>query len=116
MIRSFNWNKYFVVVAFFSKATGSLSSSVSPSNGEDLFQLALALKKELSYGIREAAYRKYAKEELLQSFRRILQPYALLRAPPFRVAINNYISMETGTWCSIHLDDEEMSLLWRAVQ
>jgi hypothetical protein len=32
---------------------------------------------------------------------------------PFRIAINNFIVMETETHCSIHLNEEELLMLWR---
>ena len=84
---------------------------------EYLFQLTLTAVGEIKPGIRAAAQKKLGRAELLLTLRRMLKHYAALtasRALPFRVAINNVILSETAAYCSIHLDNEELNVVWRS--
>jgi hypothetical protein len=84
--------------------------------GERLFVLAQRVKDELRLHIWAAGIRKQGKQDLLLSLPHLLRSYTeltVLQAYPFRVAINNFIEMETSSCCSIHLNDEELLKLWR---
>jgi hypothetical protein len=84
-----------------------------------LFQLAQTVITELRPHIWAAGIRKQGKRDLLLSLLRLLKSYTaltVLQAYPFRVAINNFIEMETASRCSIHLNNEELLALWREVR
>ena len=113
MLRSFSWQGYCVVVGFLKQRIKASRVSPELPNGEVLFRLSQAVIKELRTGIREIAIRQQGKEDLLLLLRRLLEPYTVLLLLPFRIAINNFIVMETETHCSIHLNEEELLMLWR---
>jgi hypothetical protein len=86
---------------------------------DHLFQLAQTVITELRPHIWAAGIQKQGKRDLLLSLLRLLKSYTaltVLRAYPFRVAINNFIEMETASRCSIHLNNEELLALWREVR
>ena len=144
MLLSVTWYKYSLVVGFLKNTTGPGRTRVRPcfswtrlrvvrvrsriarmrqhafanrvARQDLLFHLAHLLIRELRAGIRESADKKQDKEELLRSLGHLLKPYTPLKDLPFRVAINNFILMETATCCSIHLNEEELLMLWRQVR
>jgi hypothetical protein len=85
----------------------------------DFFHIAGSARQALKSGIREAGIKKPCKEELLIFLLHLLKPYpalTVLPALPFRVAINNVIQKDSVTYCSIHLNNEELQTLWRKVR
>ena|SRR5579859_7868675 len=138
MLLSFNWHKYSFVFGIQKKGARSGSCTVpmnedggpgnrtvpaKPANEtarcKDLFQMAENAREELKSGIREAGKKKYCGQDLLTNLQQLLRPYAALtdlKAHPFRVAINNVIQTESEIYCSIHLNNEELSFLWRKVR
>jgi hypothetical protein len=136
MLRSFSWYKYSLVVGFLRKAGPSGVSRVRPripwicqrtdhrqagaadraAQQDLLFRLAQLLIRELRSGIRESAGKTRDKDALLRSLGLLLKPYTPLKDLPFRIAVNNFILMETANYCSIHLDEEELLMLWREVR
>jgi hypothetical protein len=86
---------------------------------DQLFHLSQTIITELKPRILAAGIQKQGKQDLLLSLLRFLKPYTaltVLRAYPFRIAINNFIEKETATRCSIHLNNEELLALWRDVR
>jgi hypothetical protein len=86
---------------------------------DQLFHLAQTVITELKPRIWAAGIQKQDKQDLLLSLLRLLKSYTsltVLRAYPFRIAINNFIEKETATRCSIHLNNEELLALWREVR
>ena len=140
---SFNWYKYWVVIGFLREGAGiacsqPCSSAVlrrtrtaaeGPASmrrevraddlGVDFFKLAGIAVNELRTGIRRAAIKKEEKPQLLSSLLGLLKTYTALTVSqglPFRVAINNVIIREAKEYCSIHLNKEELLLLWQKVR
>jgi hypothetical protein len=106
MVVSFNSNRYWFVIGFSRKQTVT-------------FRLAEIAKKELLLGIRKSAHKNDDRKELLYSLASLLQPYITIKAsqdPAFRYAINNVIDKATESYCSIHLNTEEMLFLWHEVR
>ncbi|HMH23824.1 MAG TPA: hypothetical protein VK563_18690 [Puia sp.] len=116
MLRSFSLYKYSLVVGFLKKTARPDAIPIGVAREDVLFRLANGLVKELRAGIRESADKKRNREELLLFLGLLLKPYTPLRSLPFRIAINNFILMETATRCLIHLNDEELFMLWRNVR
>jgi hypothetical protein len=86
---------------------------------DQLFHLSQTVITELKPRIWAAGIRKQDKQDLLLSLLRLLKSYTaltVLRAYPFRIAINNFIEKETAMRCSIHLNNEELLALWREVR
>ena len=84
--------------------------------GDHLSFLAQRVINELRLHIWAAGIRKQSKQDLLLSLPALLRSHTeltVLQAHPFRIAINNFIEMETASRCSIHLNDEELLRLWR---
>jgi hypothetical protein len=116
MLLSFSLFKYNLVVSFLKKNAIQEVLPIRLAHEDILFRLAHVLIKELREGIREVADKKKNREELLFFIGVLLKPYTPLRSLPFRTAINNFILRETATRCCIHLNDEELLMLWRQVR
>lgn len=130
MIVSFNWYKYSFIFGILKKGIkqGSMSASFREAHSgkqapgdtrtfaeDTFFLLSRTAINELKPRIREVAIKKLGKQGLLLSLQRLLRPYASLKAlqaRAFRVAVNNVIEKESATYCSIHLNNEDLQLLW----
>ena len=75
--------------------------------------ISASLSRDLKVIFRNAAKKKFQKEELVMALRRRLQSYCPLHEN-IRTAINNLIRMESQDQCSICLDDSELDSLWKA--
>ena len=62
--------------------------------------------------IKKAGALKYPKEELLLSLQLKLQHYPALKARRLKDSINIFIKEECQNNCSIHLEDDEVKVLW----
>jgi hypothetical protein len=133
MVVRFHCYNYLAVIGFLKGKSGQetgkyirkekectgASQRIETSQWEDLFRLSETIKRDLDSGIRLAAIKKQQKQELLATLSSLLQSYTALtasRAYPFRVAINHFIENETAKHCLIHLDTQELLLLWRDVR
>ncbi|HZE86157.1 MAG TPA: hypothetical protein VE035_17680 [Puia sp.] len=116
MLLSFSLFKYSLVVGFLKKTATAGVIPARAAEEDVLFRLAHILIKELRVGIGVAADKKLGREDLLLFLGLLLKPYTPLRHLPFRVAINNFILMETLIRCSIDLRDEELLMLWREIR
>ncbi len=98
---------------------GRSAERLSKQDSDRLFDLVIPIRIELERHIGAAAIRRKDKQDLLASLPQVLQSYTaftVLRAYPFRVAINHIITTEAATRCSIHLTSEELLGLWREVR
>lgn len=127
---SFHWYKYWVVIGFLRKGVEAAAicregihvdcpGRPGTAAERDLFHLTRMAIKELKGGIRRAAIKKEGKQQLLSSLFSLLKTYTALtesQGRAFRVAINNVIIRDTEKYCSIHLNEEELLLLWQKVR
>lgn len=60
----------------------------------------------------QASGKDAEKDELLQSLKRLLRKYAMLKHTSFRKDINKLITTTCENKCSIHISDEDVSDLW----
>ena len=79
---------------------------------QNLFQLAQSLSDEIQAFLNEAGRNKLNKEEIIQSLQLLLTKYPAVRDSSFQEFIQNLIETECEANCSIHLSDEELSVLW----
>jgi hypothetical protein len=79
---------------------------------EELFLLTQGLRSEAQKLILSVAGEENGKEDLCISLANLFRRYDMLKSRAYRLAINNFISRETETHCSFHLDTEELILLW----
>jgi hypothetical protein len=129
MLVSFNWYKYSFVFGILKKGfkTAMLSNEhgekrgrpgqrKTPALSEDTFlSLSRMAINELRPGIRKIAIKHLGKQELLMSIQQLLKPYESLTvagARGFLVAVNHVIEDESKKYCSIHLNAEDLQLLW----
>lgn len=112
---------------FGSEGAGKWSCKVGeirpeqPESGlmEACFRTANKAKTELGRHIRSIAVKKPGREELLLYLRQLISPYKILRFPhayPFQIAINNAIEQDAREYCSIHLSEMDLLLLWQDIK
>lgn len=66
----------------------------------------------LLFSIKKAASQKFIKEELLQSLKSQIQFYVGKVIVLPKEKINEYIVTTCETYCSIHLNEEDLKVLW----
>lgn len=79
---------------------------------QNLFQLTQSLSDEIQAFLNEAGRNKIHKGDVIYSLQLLLAKYPALKDSSFREFIQNLIETECETNCSIHLSDEELSVLW----
>lgn len=60
----------------------------------------------------EAGKNKMSKKDILKSLQLVFKRYPTLKDSVSQESIQNLIVNECATYCSIHLSDEELSVLW----
>lgn len=86
-----------------------------PEEGGYFLTLAQVVKSEIKNHLMDISDKRPDKDELICSLHRLLRPHSELtvrQAYPFRVAINNVIQKESAKHCSIHLNNEDLQILW----
>jgi hypothetical protein len=66
------------------------------------------IKNALEYALRN----KLIKQELIFSLQNIFQKYQIIKKSAFKSSITNYTLIECLNFCSIHLEDNELQMLW----
>jgi hypothetical protein len=102
---------------FTKKNEGGTSSSFSSAqhveNDERLFAITHNLVQTLRATITEAAEGGKSKHELLKLLNSVTAEHEELKGTAFQVAVNNFISVETGIHCSINLSEEDLVAVWK---
>lgn len=129
MLQSVSWSQYitillvatifyylFIWVVFF-KAKFSfipgLSNLQSSVLGEDSPDEVLTTAQHVMDELRPLFKAGANKNELLFALQQQLSKYNNWDEPGFRDTINQYISRQSGTTCSIRLSEDEFSALWK---
>lgn len=79
---------------------------------QDLFQVSQSLRDEIMAYLHEAGRDPLNKEDVLLSLKSLIAKYPSIKDSAFREVIQNLIITECETNCSIHLSEEELSVLW----
>jgi len=74
--------------------------------------LEQSFSDEVRAFMNEAGENKMSKKDIIQSLQLLLQKYPTLKNSASQESIQNLIVNECTTYCSIHLSDEELSVLW----
>ena len=82
------------------------------NNNDYLAHIAAELIKAIDEIIDRAASRKYGESELKASVTFLLKGYSILADSSYLETISKYIIHHSEKYCSIHLDAEEVRLLW----
>jgi hypothetical protein len=86
--------------------------TASKQEVDDTFQQVEKLTTALKEVIADGALNSMIKEELMLSLRFVLEKYHYLKDSPFLIAINNLIASECDKYKLIHLNVEELAMLW----
>ena len=79
---------------------------------EDAFALVSQMKHEITTILKQAHENNSAKQEVLFVLQLITKKFPTIKEAAFESEINHYIQSECLNYCSIHLNEEEMSSLW----
>lgn len=90
---------------------GEAGAKEAPLKNLSIEQLLIVDSKRL---IRRAGKEKMPRATLLAALQAMIRadPWHLIREEPFRQTLNDIIRLEAETYCSIHLDDDELYGLW----
>lgn len=106
----FIWIVYFKAKFSFIPGLSNLQSSV---HGEDSPDEVLTTAQHVMDELRPLFKAGANKNELLFAVQQKLSKYNNWDEPGFRDTINQYISRQCGTTCSIRLSEDEFSALWK---
>jgi len=82
---------------------------VSKQRHQSLIQ---SFSDEVKAFMEQAGKDKLDKKDIIQSLQLLLQKYPALKDSSSQESIQNLIVNECTSYCSIHLSDEELSVLW----
>ena len=93
--------------------TGTLKNSSSNEHSDLATQFEYNIE-ELKALIRQSGYSQSPREEVLFALQKLLttERFQSIYNSPFKDAVNNLISDECQTNCSIHLSEEDLQGLW----
>lgn len=74
--------------------------------------LEQSFSDEIMAFMEQAGKDKLDKKDIIQSLQLLLQKYPTLKDSASQESIQNLIVNECTSYCSIHLSDEELSVLW----
>lgn len=78
----------------------------------DISSDAFELIEKIKDAILQYAEQQYIKEEVITGLQLLLKEYPQLRYSAYTASINNIITKEIETHCSIRLEDDEVKRLW----
>lgn len=81
-------------------------------NEQALFPLINQFINEIRSTLEHAAKNNLIKQEIIYSFQHLSKKYPSVKDSPFKSFISNYILIECSNYCSIHLSEDELNMLW----
>ena len=79
---------------------------------DELMRAINQFVSEIKTTLEHSAKNRLMKEEIIFSIQHLSKKYALIKNSPFKSFINNYVLAECSNYCSIHLDEDELNMLW----
>jgi hypothetical protein len=79
---------------------------------EELFPLLNQLVQEIKMFLENGAERSLERRDVIYAIQLLLKKYPTIKGSAFESVVNNYIINECSNYCSIHLDEGEVRLLW----
>jgi hypothetical protein len=79
---------------------------------DNLFPVLNQIIQEIKMMFEDSLRVGFSKPEFLFTIQLVLKKYPSIKGSPFQSIVNNYISSEFETNCSIHLDAEDLNGLW----
>lgn len=89
----------------------SISSSTIKS-ADDMHSIVSRCMNDIEHLLANAAQNNLIKPELIYSIQQLTSKYSSIQNSPFKSFITNYILIECDNYCSIHLDEDELRLIW----
>jgi hypothetical protein len=81
-------------------------------NNQNLFPVINQIAQEIKMTLEDAARKNQARQEVVCALQLLLRKYTAIKQTPFELIVNNYILIECSNYCSIHLEKEEVNMLW----
>ena len=100
---------------FFKKAFSNavnLENKIVSHSHEELFPVLNQLAQEIKMMIEDALQKCLVKKEILYAVQILLKKYPMIKGTPFEPIVTGYILTECLNYCSIHLDEAEVNMLW----
>ena len=82
------------------------------NESQELFPLINQLVQEIKIFLQGSLRKNLQRQEIVYGFQLLLKKYPTVKGTPFEPIVNNYIINECSNYCSIHLEEEEVTTLW----
>ena len=83
------------------------------SSSPDMGQFLQSFTDEIAAYLEEAGKNKVVKANLLISIGRIANKYPLLAKSEFQKSLDQFIKLQTETYCAMFLSEEDLNNVWR---
>jgi|SRR6266536_1798951 len=96
----------------FYVSTNGKHDALEASSHEELMPAINQFINEIKTTLEHSAKNNLIKQEIIFSIQHLSKKYTLIKNSPFKSFINNYVLVECSNYCSIHLDEDELNMLW----
>ena len=79
---------------------------------DDLHPLVKECMDQINTVIKDAAENNLVKQEIIYSLQQLTTKYSVIGNSPFKSFITDYILTECDNYCSIHLNENEVTAIW----
>jgi hypothetical protein len=95
-----------------STNTNGKYNAIEALSHQELMPAINQFINEIKITLEYSAKNNLIKQEIIFSIQHLSKKYALIKNSRFKSFINNYVLVECSNYCSIHLDEDELNMLW----
>ena len=92
--------------------TNGKHNALEVSSHQELMPMINQFINEIKTMLEHSGKNNLIKQEIIFSIQHLSKKYSLIKNSPFKSFINNYVLVECSNYCSIHLDEDELNMLW----
>jgi len=79
---------------------------------EEMASLVKELTNEITNAFKYASSHNLIRQEIIYALQQIVSKYSSIKNSPFKSFATNHILTECANYCSIHLSEEDLRVLW----
>lgn len=107
-----NGSKKFAAVATNSSTNLSKNENITLQQEDEIHPVVSNYMSDIKSTLEYAASNNLIKQEIIYSLQQLANKYSSIKDSPFKSFITNYTLIECDNYCSIHLDEDELKLIW----
>lgn len=88
------------------------TAPIIASNPKTTFSIIDDFIEDTNSSLLELCKHSAKKQEIISTLKMVIEKHIEIRKTPFKYQVNNVIKNQALTHCSIHLTEEDLSMLW----